>query len=101
MGSNLTKEDVLRLIQRLQSMYQMNDYSMSKHCNEETLWLMTVEKYDEFIKQYLRNFCARHYQGAGPEIVEFLDKPLSDMPLHVNDGGINEAIAVWRMSIAK
>jgi hypothetical protein len=101
MGSNLTKEDALRLIQRLQDKYQMNDYSMSKHRNEETPWLMAVEKYDEFVKLYFRNFCAGLYQGAGPEIVEFLSRPLSDMPLYVNEGGMHEVTAIWRMSIAK
>lgn len=101
MESKLTKKEVLDLLDRLQRHLNKSHYSMSRHSSEETVWLWTVEKYNEFAELYLRSFYASAYQGAGGHIKELFDKPLSDMPLYVNEGGTFEVVAVWRLSIGK
>jgi hypothetical protein len=101
MESELTKKEVLDLLDRLQRHSNKSHYSMSKHSSEETIWLWTVEKYNEFAELYLRNYYANAYQGASSSIKEFIDKPLSDMPLYINEVGTFEVVAVWRLSIGK
>lgn len=101
MESDLTKKEVLELLDRLQASRGMSHYSMTKFFSEECSWFMATEKYNEFVKQYMSNFYASAYPGARGRMEELLDKPLSDMPLYVNEGGNFEIVAVWRLSIGK
>ena len=101
MESDLTKKEVLDLLDRLQVSRSMSHYSMAKYFGDECRWLMATEKYSEFVKQYMGDFYASSYPGARGAMQELLDKPLSDMPLYVNEGGVFQTVAVWRLSVGK
>jgi len=101
MEFDLTKKEVLDLLDRIQQLLNMNNYSMAKHASKESIWLMATEKYNAFVKNYMGSFYSHHYPGARGDMQELLDKPLSDMPLYVNEGGVFQTVAVWRLSVGK
>jgi hypothetical protein len=98
MLSELTIEDVWKLIDSLQNAFDVEDSAMADTCNQKCHWYFIRNKYEDFVRAYLSNF----FMTVPYDIIcGFLNEPLSSMPLYINEVKRFQIIAKWRLSIGK